>query len=164
MVRTLEVRVPRAPIASGEAVAGIIVLGGDRNRLNEGLKLASEFPQAKLMLAGGGQPAEAFVRGTGIGEERLIFESKSTTTFENAVFARALIKPKGEERWLLVTSAWHMPRALGCFRKAGLGVLPWPVERREPSPGVRRMAEREWLKLLAYWVLGRTDSILPSVN
>ena len=63
----------------------------------------------------------------GIPAERMIFEDQSRTTAENARFTRDIVHPKPGETWALVTSAFHMPRSVGVFRKAGWPVLPWPV-------------------------------------
>ncbi len=66
----------------------------------------------------------------GVPRERLTLESRSRDTYENAVFTKRLINPAPGERWLLVTSGWHMPRAIGCFRKAGFPVEAWTVDYR----------------------------------
>jgi uncharacterized SAM-binding protein YcdF (DUF218 family) len=79
------------------------------------------------------------------------------------------------ETWLLVTSAFHMPRAMGLFRKAGFAVLPWPTDYRTSGRegiGMFRdgpvdalqtttLAMREWIGLLAYFLSGRIDRLLP---
>ena len=66
------------------------------------------------------------LRDLGIGSDRLILERKARNTAENAILAKELADPKPGQRWLLVTSAWHMPRAIGLFRKAGFDVEAWP--------------------------------------
>ena len=71
----------------------------------------------------------------GVAEARLILETKSRDTHENAAFTRDLVKPKPGEIWILVTSASHMPRAVGAFRKAGWTVLPYPVDYRYLGEG-----------------------------
>jgi DUF218 domain len=43
---------------------------------------------------------------------------------------KAIVEPKRGDRWLLVTSAYHMPRAIGVFRKAGFPVEPYPVSSK----------------------------------
>jgi uncharacterized SAM-binding protein YcdF (DUF218 family) len=60
----------------------------------------------------------------------MILEDKSRNTWENAVFTHDLVKPKKGEAWLLVTSAWHMPRSAGIFRRIGFDVVPYPVACR----------------------------------
>jgi uncharacterized SAM-binding protein YcdF (DUF218 family) len=60
----------------------------------------------------------------------MTFEANSRDTWENAVFTRDLVKPKPGETWLLVTSAWHMPRSVGIFRRLGFDVIPYPVAYR----------------------------------
>ena len=67
-----------------------------------------------------------FVRSQGLDEARLIFEDRARNTYENALLAKALAAPEPGERWLLVTSASHMPRAVGAFRQVGWPVLPTP--------------------------------------
>ena len=66
----------------------------------------------------------------GIAKSRLMMERRSRNTQENAEFSKALAAPKPGERWLLVTSAFHMPRSVGLFRKAGFAVEPYPVDWR----------------------------------
>jgi uncharacterized SAM-binding protein YcdF (DUF218 family) len=79
--------------------------------------------------------------------------------------------------WLLVTSASHMPRAVGLFRKAGWPVVPWPVAYKTGhSPKVQLTREfgdkfmhfdwaaHEWVGLVSYWLMGRTDALFPGPN
>jgi uncharacterized SAM-binding protein YcdF (DUF218 family) len=89
---------------------------------------------------------------------------------------KALVDPKPGERWLLVTSAWHMPRSIGIFRRVGFTVEPWPVDYRTadawdllrlfdaPADGLKRLdtATREWVGLLIYRLTGRTDALFPA--
>ena len=91
------------------------------------------------------------------------------------MFSRELVKPKPGERWLLVTSGYHMPRAIGVFRKAGFSVEPYPVDWRTRGPedalrpfptlgdGLRRTdtAMREWVGLAIYWLTGRSSELFP---
>jgi uncharacterized SAM-binding protein YcdF (DUF218 family) len=104
-----------------------------------------------------------------------VLESSSRTTDENARFTRKLVSPKPGERWLLVTSAYHMPRSVGVFRKAGFDVEPYPVDWRtrgwiDTSMPFDRLsgglacadtAVHEWVGLLAYWMAGRSDALFP---
>jgi len=110
----------------------------------------------------------------GISRARVVLESRSRNTAENAAYTKELVTPKPVERWLLVTSALHMPRAIGCFRKVGFSVEAYPVgwrtERTIELPD-RSFAKRlarldgaasEWIGLLAYWMTGRTANLFPS--
>ena len=113
--------------------------------------------------------AKRFFTRIGIDGARILLEEKSRTTSENAEFTKALLTPAPGERWLLVTSAYHMPRAMGCFRAAGFDVTPWPVDYRtrgpqdllrfppRPSEAWRRLdlAAKEWIGLLIYRLLGK---------
>jgi len=197
----LEDRFTRAELTA--PVDGIIVLGGavdtlvsgDRGltalneageRLTEGAVLARRFPDARLVFSGGS--AKVFHRGgteasgaqrlfarLGIAPQRLELEDRARNTAENAAFTRDVVRPAPGERWLLVTSAFHMPRAVGCFRAVGMAVIPWPVDYRTSGPddawrlfpraseGLRRvdLAAKEWAGLLAYYVTGRTNALLP---
>jgi len=203
LILPLEQRFARADL-SGQDVAGIIVLGGVEDsrvatgrhshalneaaeRLTEAAVLARRYPNAKIVFTGGAteimssatigaDAARLVLQGLGIGDsDRLLLERKARNTWENAVYTKALVRPKPGERWLLVTSGWHMPRAMGAFRKAGFPVEPWPVDYRtagpwdalrlfeSPAEGLRRLelVVHEWLGLLVYRVLGRTDALLP---
>jgi uncharacterized SAM-binding protein YcdF (DUF218 family) len=116
------------------------------------------------------------LRDLGIGSDRLLLERKARNTAENAILAKQLADPKPGERWLLLTSAWHMPRAMGLFRKAGFHVEAWPTDYRTAGPGdawilfsspvegLRRLdfVVKEWLGLLANRVTGRSDALFPA--
>ena len=108
----------------------------------------------------------------GIPRERLILERQSRNTYENAVFSKAMVMPKPGERWLLVTSAYHMPRSVGLFRKVGFPVEPYPVDWRVSNisdfeifavQGLRRtdIAVHEWIGLVTYRLRGRIDHLFP---
>jgi len=197
----LEDRFPR-PSPPPAQVAGIIVLGGAvetklteargipalngaAERMTEAVVLLHRYPQARLVFTGGsgsllpGQVTEAEVarrlwQDMGVPAGRMTFETESRNTHENAVNTFRLVQPKPGETWLLVTSASHMPRSMGVFRKAGWQVTAWPVNYRtgpgttewlDPSLGARIQALewniREWIGLTAYWLLGRTDALFP---
>jgi len=103
-------------------------------------------------------------------------ESLSRTTWENAAFVVPLVKQKPGERWLLVTSAWQMPRAMGVFRKVGIDVEAYPVDFRTTgqfypwrlhgslTDGLRRFdyVVREYPALLIYWLTGRSPALFPA--
>jgi uncharacterized SAM-binding protein YcdF (DUF218 family) len=182
---------------------GIVVLGGAitpdvsaaRNdiALNEAAErvtatvaLARRYPEARIVYSGGsgalifreGSEAVIAVRAfesLGIPPERIIAEEQSRNTVENAVFSLLLAMPRPGERWLLVTSGYHMPRAMGIFRQAGFPVEAYPVDWRTRGPqdalrpfstlgsGMERTdtAVREWVGLLVYWLTGRSASLFP---
>jgi uncharacterized SAM-binding protein YcdF (DUF218 family) len=160
-------------------------------RLLEGAILAHKFPDAKIAFSGGdagilyksdseAEGAAALLTQLGIARDRLILESDARDTYENAVFLKKELTARGEldltKRWLLITSAYHMPRSMGAFRQAGFWVEPWPVDYRtrgkadlarpfdKVSEGLRRVdvAMREWVGLVAYWLTGRTDALFPA--
>jgi uncharacterized SAM-binding protein YcdF (DUF218 family) len=203
LLRPLEDRFPPPP-ADLPAPTGIIVLGGALDedmtlarkqpafnalagRLTTGVALALRFPKARLIFTGGtvdlaqNAPSEAIgVRelwlSLGIPEDRMTFEGKSRNTWENAIFTRALVHPKPDQTWLLVTSAWHMPRAMGIFRQASFNVTAYPVDyhtfgdRRDfllARDGLDQImmleyAVHEWIGLVAYHLTGKTDAWFPA--
>jgi uncharacterized SAM-binding protein YcdF (DUF218 family) len=203
LVLPLEARFPSFR-DDGKPVTGVIVLGGtvqaeetlarEQLTLNEAgerlialADLGRRYPEARLVFSGGGgtlieeQAAEAaglerFLGTLGLPAQRVLFEDRSRTTSENAVLTRALVEPKAGERWLLVTSAAHMPRAVGCFRQAGFPVTAYPVDYRTRdtsdllrpfgavTEGLRRLepALKEWIGLLAYRLAGHTDALFPA--
>jgi uncharacterized SAM-binding protein YcdF (DUF218 family) len=203
LILPLEQRFPPWDAARGSP-DGIVVLGGPVSpelslargevSLNESAErvtvvaeLARRYPQARIVYSGGnggliirdGNEAEFALRlfqSFGIDPVRILAEDRSRNTFENAVFSKQLAAPKPGERWLLVTSAHHMPRSIAVFRQAGFGAEAYPVDYRTRGwidaivpfgafgDGLRRTdtATREWIGLIAYWVTGKSSVLFPS--
>ena len=200
----LESRFPPWTPAQG-APDGIIVLGGSvdadvslardtpvvrrsPDRIIAAAALARRYPNARVVFTGGSPRlvsdareadyAAAIFESLGVDKARLIMERRSRNTVENVEFTRALVAPKPGERWVLITSAFHMPRSIGLFRKAGFPVEPYPVDwlvggSRDAFSftvlaleGLSRtdIAMREWLGLIAYRAMGRIDDLLPGPN
>jgi uncharacterized SAM-binding protein YcdF (DUF218 family) len=204
LILPLEMRFP-VPDLAGRKVDGIIVLGGavqERQTLAHGpialndagervvamADLARRFPEARVIFTGGagvysnapkpeGEVLREQLGALGLAADRVIIESRSVNTLENAVLSKPLVQPKPGETWLLVTSAWHMPRSVGIFRKAGWTVTAYPVDFRTAgwqdqtrgfssvSDGLRRteVALREWLGLLVYRLTGKSDALFPAL-
>ncbi|MGL4242348.1 MAG: YdcF family protein [Beijerinckiaceae bacterium] len=203
LILPLEMRFP-VPDLAGRKVDGVIVLGGalqERQTLAHGpmalndagerivamADLARRFPDARVLFSGGagaysgadlpeGEVLRLRIAELGLSESRVVFESRSVDTLENARLSKPLVQPKPGETWLLVTSAWHMPRSVGVFRKAGWDVVAYPVDFRTAgwrdarrgfssvSDGLRRLdiAAREYIGLLVYRAVGRTDALFPA--
>ena len=204
LVLPLEQRFSGAPEPRpDDGYKGIIILGGFENgwvsagrgrltvneaaeRITEGARLARQLPKTKVVFTGGSGtflrpgaeatgPVAAFLEAVGIARDRIVLEGASRNTYENALFTTRLLKPAPRDRWLLVTSAYHIPRAMGVFRKAGFNVIAYPVDYRTRGPediwriferywaGLQRMdlAAGEWLGLTYYYLLGRIDTPLP---
>ena len=177
----LEYRFAFSPSDPQAPPDGIILLGGGgMGEILAVSMLSQDYPKARLIFTGfsatnpdneyelkifaqlGGDPA------------RIYLEPRARTTSEDALYAAASLKPKRSERWILVTSALHMPRAVGCFRVAGFEVEPYPVEfTTDPTrpftafaPGSEALhhldtAAKEWIGLIAYRILGKTDALFP---
>src|SRR4051794_2915915 len=120
---------------------GEVALNEAAERLTAIAELARRFPDARIVFSGGsgrliyGGATEAelaarLFESFGIAKERIALEDRSRDTDENARFTNELLQPKRGERWLLVTSAHHMPRAIGAFRAAGFPVEAFPVDYR----------------------------------
>ncbi|WP_245416813.1 YdcF family protein [Undibacter mobilis] len=165
---------------------GLTAVNGDAGRVLALAHLARAFPGARIIYSGGdgsllgNKPREADYIGPllddfGLARARVELEPASRNTVENAVFSRQMAQPKPGERWLLVTSAQHMPRAVGAFRAAGFPVEAYPVayqvERQlRLRPGftvghnLARLdrATNEWVGLIAYWATGRSSALFPA--
>jgi uncharacterized SAM-binding protein YcdF (DUF218 family) len=188
----------------GKPVDGIVLLGGavdasdsisrgqlianeSAERVLDTIQLAHRYPQARILISGGGgtvfgdgageAPVIAdYFKSIGIDPARIIVEDRSRTTSENAFYSRDMVKPREGERWLLVTSAWHMPRAIGVFERVGFTVTAYPVDFRTGgasnndrpfasiSDGLRRLdvGAKEWAGLIGYYVTGRTKELFPA--
>jgi uncharacterized SAM-binding protein YcdF (DUF218 family) len=169
------------------AAHDIPILGASMDRVIIAAGLARRYPNVRILYSGGnpnliGDDAAkeadyvaAVFKTLGISRDRLLLERRSRNTQENAEFARAMISPAPGERWLLVTSAFHMPRSVGVFRKAGFPIEPYPVDWRiggrselfrlsiSALEGLGRIdtASREWIGLVAYWATGKTSELFP---
>ena len=203
LIRPLEDRFPR-PAATMTGPTGIVVLGGALDedvsaargvpkidaaaaRLTSGAALALRYPSARLVFTGG----SADVRGNGLDEasgvhalwtslgvpeRQMAFEARSRNTFENATLTRAMVQPKDGETWLLVTSAAHMPRSMGIFRRVGWPMTAYSVDYRTygDSRDYRISANaidslqkldsalHEWIGLAAYRWTGKTSALFPA--
>jgi uncharacterized SAM-binding protein YcdF (DUF218 family) len=198
----LEQRFPPCDVTNGTP-DGIIVLGGSidadlseahhgavvrsaADRMLAAAALARRYPDARVIFSGGSANlisndareadyAAALFESLGVAKARLLMERSSRNTEENAKFSKALAAPKNGERWLLVTSAYHMPRSIGLFRKAQFPVEACPVDWRvgdrsdlrsffvAAGEGLARtdIGLREWIGLLAYWLTGKIDQPFP---
>ncbi|POF31493.1 YdcF family protein [Roseibium marinum] len=202
LILPLEERFPKPAELSG--YDGIIVLGGavdtvvtggrgdtalttSAERITIAARLASQLPAARVIHTGGqgvivaSQASEAegaarLFADFGISAHRVVLEDAARNTWENSVFTKELVDPRPGQRWLLVTSAYHMPRSMGVFEKAGwTGVTAYPVDYRTrgkedltlgfdgASKGLRRfdVAFREWIGLIVYRMSGRSTAFFP---
>jgi uncharacterized SAM-binding protein YcdF (DUF218 family) len=189
--------------ASRGVPTGIVVLGGGigpevsgargeaalneaAERVTATVELARRYPDARIIYSGGSgaliynehleaDHAVTLLEKLGVPRARIIAENRSRNTIENARLAKALAQPKPGERWLLVTSAYHMPRAVGLFRAEGFAVEAYPVDWRTRGTidllrpfttlggGLQRTdtAMREWVGLVISRLTGRTADLLP---
>jgi uncharacterized SAM-binding protein YcdF (DUF218 family) len=199
----LEDRFPQPTL--DKPVTGIILLGGavdthissDRytlaineagERLTATVDLSRRYPDARIFLSGGSghiggagtltesQVARDILISLGVSPQRIDMEERSRNTCENGTESAASVQPKPGELWLLVTSASHMPRAVGCFRAAGFDVTPYPVDYRtrgaadleRPTSSISvglaetDLAAHEWFGLLTYRIAGLAAEMFPA--
>lgn len=183
-------------------VDGIIVLSGSEdtllssvwNQVEVGnaaernlsfLTLARKYPKAKLVFTGGtgslinqeykaADVAKKLFEQQAFDIKRILFERESRNTYENAIYSKKIVKPLANEKWLLITTSWHMPRSVGIFCKAEWPVIPYPVDHQTNKDNLFRIdfdllnnlytlrtAIKEWLGLVAYRLTGKTTSFLP---
>jgi uncharacterized SAM-binding protein YcdF (DUF218 family) len=181
LLRPLENRFPQWETGPQPAPDGIIVLSGESGeRITVLAELIRRFPQARLVysgIEGISQGPELLTKFARLGGDpaRITLEPQSRNTAENASYSAQLINPGPTERWLLVTSAFHMPRAMGCFRRAGFRIEPYPMQfktARGPqsflesinaSEALKRLdiAAKEWVGLTVYRIMGWTDAWFP---
>jgi uncharacterized SAM-binding protein YcdF (DUF218 family) len=166
---------------------GEIALNEAAERMTAVAELAQRYPDARIVFSGGSgrlvfdgvteaSLAARLFESFGITKERVTLEDRSRDTAENGRFTKELLQPKPGERWLLVTSAHHMPRSVGVFRAVSFPVEAYPVDYRtrgaidllrpfsSVGDGLRRTdtAAREWIGLLAYRLTGRTAELFPA--
>ena len=169
------------------AARGQIVVGDGGSRLTEAAALARRFPQARLLYTGGSgsliaarsdeaEQAKRLWTDLGVAADRISTEEKSRNTEENARFSAVLLGEDRHKTWWIVTSAFHMPRAMGLFRRAGFDPVAYPVDFRtfgdirdarplaSAAEGFRatEISLHEWTGLFAYWATGRIGAPFPS--
>ena len=172
--------------AYGSEQRGQTQIGSSIERLTSMVELARRYPEAKIVFTGGsGSPTKQGYKEADAVKEllpifaidpiRVLLERESRNTLENAQRSKKLVNPQPEESWILVTSAFHMPRAVGVFRQQGWEILPYPVDY-ETLPnssflptldllaGLSQMskASHEWLGLVSYRIMGRTEALFPA--
>jgi uncharacterized SAM-binding protein YcdF (DUF218 family) len=161
----LESRFSPARLDSGDPIAGIVVLGGHIDRTREAVRLGRRLPKATLIVTGARSDEIRLLRRQGYRPGRLLIDRQAKNTHENALYAKELASPRPGQRWLLVTSATHLPRALGTFRYQGFAVEPWPVYiSHSATADLAPVVLHELLALMAYRAWGHTSSLLPSPN
>jgi len=201
LLAPLETRFPANPDLP-QTIAGIVVLSGAEDAVLSSLwkqvemgdgaerdlafmHLARQYPAARLIFTGGSgsmldqshkaaDVAKTLFRQAGMDTAMIVFERESRNTYENAIFSKKIAAPQPGENWVLITSAWHMPRSMGIFSRAGWPMLPYPVDHRTRKDGLFRieldfsghldglkMATKEWLGLAAYRCTGKTTTLLP---
>jgi uncharacterized SAM-binding protein YcdF (DUF218 family) len=120
---------------------GVPAVNDNAERVLAAAQLARLYPQAEIVFSGGygrlagkarpeAEDVRLFLDTYGIGGAHMRFEEKSRNTYENLKFARQMAQPRPGQRWLLVTSAWHMERAMRIARRLGWEMIPWPVDYR----------------------------------
>lgn len=190
------------PSALPENVDGIIILGGSINqeasaawntlesndaseRITGAITLTKRYPNSKIIFSGGSgliqktklteaEIAEQMLIALGVEKERIILEDKSRNTYQNAALTKKLINNRITGNWILVTSAYHMPRSIGAFRNVGWKTIPYPVDYKSLPAGHRRFrlnlqknlanfkcAVHEWIGLAVYYYTGKSSDLFP---
>jgi len=165
------------------ASRGLPSLNADAERMTEFVRLAKLYPTAELVFSGGSGQLDAnpnlseakvarlFFQQQGLDDARIVFEDRSRDTYENVLFSKALVKPKSGQIWLLVASAQDVPRCIGIFHKLGWQVIPISVAYKSDlnnwgnfadNLGALNRSTHEWLGLVAYRLVGKTDELFPS--
>lgn len=157
-----------------------VISGGAAERNFAFMALARQYPDAKLVYTGGSSSliqqnykaadvAQRLFAEQGLDLSRITFEREARNTAEHPTRVMDLIQPKPDEQWVLITTGWHMPRAMGVFCNAGWDVIPYPVDFQS-KPGQLlhtdweladhledlNCAIKEWIGLIAYKLLGRS--------
>ena len=202
-IQFLENRIPRGEIGA-KHIDGIIVLGGftdnglvaeshyqyglnaSAERFTAAMVLARQLPQTPILFSG--FSGELIQRGwresdnirdlihkLGGLNTTVLYEENSRNTYGNAVNSRQVFAAEPGMNWILITSANHMPRAVGSFAAAGwTGIIPYPVDYQTPKTGhtnswsmragisLLRQSLHEYAGLLVYYLTGRSTNLLPN--
>jgi uncharacterized SAM-binding protein YcdF (DUF218 family) len=176
---------------NASAISGTLEINASGDRLTESFLLAQKFPNAKIVYTGGAghfiefkktsmteaEIAADFYQKAGLDMSRVILENKALNTWQNAVNSLKLVQPKSGETWLLVTSGYHMPRAMGVFRQAGWDtIVAYPVDLRQERgrSGITLalgeslfrldLVTKEWIGMIVYRLTGRSSAFFPKAD
>ena len=160
LLRQLETQYPAPPANTDlRQYVGVVVLGGalsnsklwtahkqvalndQAERMTAAVSLALQYPHLKLLFTGGiasvppkglteAVRAKMFFDQMGVAPAQVIYEDQSRNTYENAALSATTPGVNPKQPWLLLTSAFHMPRSMGVFLKTGWNVTPYPVDYR----------------------------------
>ena len=155
-----------------------VVLSESAERDLSFMMLARQFPEAQLVFSGGtgsllnqqykaADAAERLFSEQGLDTARIIFERGSRNTYESALLSKGLVNPEPGQRWVLITTGWHMPRSMGIFCRIGWTVMPYPVDFQTRGVNNFRIdwgfslrlisiGVKEWLGLTVYRLTGRS--------
>ncbi len=160
-----------------------ISLNGSVERLTESVQLIKKYPKAKVFFAGGSRflqypdlnhsaVAKKFFNSLDINVKNIYFENKSRNTYENIVFAKKKINPDKNEKWVLVTSAFHLKRAINVAEKLGWRFIPYPTDYKLPKKFIWKLSfdfsgnlgsfhqsSHEWVGIISYYIMGRSSKI-----
>ena len=163
---------------------GQLEMNSSAERLTSFIELARRYPEAKLVFTGGNasvnrnKPTEAGIlklhwHQLGLDSERIQFEDQAKNTAENAFYTKQLVKPSPNSNWVLITSAFHMPRSIGVFCQNSWSLIPYPVDHQNSDNLLEinfnllrhathlKNAMHEWLGLIAYYLTGKIPNLLP---
>lgn len=157
-----------------------IILNNSAERIITSVVLSKKYPNAKLVFTGGSgsmidkqhkhaDAAKLFYQEQGLDISKIIFESESRNTYENIILTKKLVNPKENEHWVVITTAWHMPRSIGIFCKANWKVTPYPVDFRSKPDNLFRIGwgfsghlsnlttgVKEWIGFVTYSLTGKS--------
>lgn len=204
LLKTLEDTYPTLQVDElPEHIDGVIVLGGmlntplsynrdqpvfnkDVTRLTTFIHLKRIYPDAKFVVSGGSGSLhhqdkkpypyiKQILQDSGLDPSSFIFETQSRNTYENYKNSFDLITPKAGQRWILITSAFHMPRSVAVFCSGKWPVIPFPVAYMTPRKigfGMQsfnvlvnfqqlHVALKEWIGIVTYRLFDKTSILFP---
>ena len=160
-----------------------IALNGSVERLTESIQLMKKYPKAKVFFAGGSgsidfpdlnhsDVAKKFYESLDVNTKNIFFDKKSRNTYENIVFAKKKFNPNINEKWILITSAFHLKRAISIGEKLGWELIPYATDYKLPKKfkwklsfdffnnlGSLQHSSHEWVGIISYYLMGRSSKI-----
>ena len=160
-----------------------IALNGSVERLTESIQLMKKYPNAKVFFAGGSgsidfpylnhsDVAKKFYESLDVNTKKIFFDKKSRNTYENIVFAKKKFNPTINDKWILITSAFHLKRATSVGEKLGWELIPYATDYKLPKKFEWKLSfnffnnleylqhsGHEWVGIIAYYLMGRSSKI-----